>query len=108
MKKLLFTLALLSLFAFALRAEVSTAQTPAIQISFTCNQTGPKCLEFLRLVSDGLGWTAESGLTRNQFVQREVANRLIRTAIQQKKGEDAKVAIDAAETAVKADFPEQP
>lgn len=108
MKKILLTIALLSLLTVGLHAEVSTMQTPVIQISFTCNQTAPKCTEFLRLVSNGLGWTAESGLTRNQFVQKETANRLIRIAVQQRKSEDAKTAIDAAEAAVQADFPEQP
>lgn len=97
MKKVILSLILLSLLSLGLYAEVSTAQTPPIQVAFTCNQTGPKCAEFLRLVSDGLGWTAENGLTR-----------LVRLAIQQKKGEDAKTAINAAEAAVQADFPEQP
>lgn len=100
MKRFLLIFVLFPILTAGIHAEVSTAQTPPIQVAFTCNQTGPKCTEFLRLVSTGLGWTAESGLTRLQFVQRETANRLIRLAIQQKKGEDAKTAIDAAEAAV--------
>jgi len=108
MKKLLLTLALLSLFAFTLRAEVSTAQTPPVTATFTCNLSAPKCTEFLRLVSTGMGWTAESPLTRQQFVQRAVVNHLIRIGRQQQVFEASEAAKASSEATYNADFPDQP
>lgn len=91
-------------------APLAAVQAPQVSVTFTCNQTAPKCTEFLRLVTDATGWTVGNpqGLTRMQWLQRFVILDLQRVASGKKKEEDAKAAIDAAESAFKIDFPDPP
>lgn len=97
------------IFTLSLTISLSaTVQTPPINASFTCNLTPAKCSEFLRLVSTGMGWTADSPLTKQQFVEKKVVNVLIQLGRQQKLFEASEAAKVTAETSYNSDFPDQP
>lgn len=104
MKRLFLALAICVLFI----PTVGAVQTPPLQATFTCNLSGAKCAEFLRLVANGLGCPAGTNPERTACVATKTANHLTRIAIDQKKGEDSNAAINAAEATFRADFPDQP
>lgn len=96
----------LLLFTGLLAADVPAAQAPTIGITFSCTPAGAACTEFLRLVSDGMGYAGVG--TRMAFVQTQALKYLYRIGRDQKKGEDAKTATTGAESTYNAAYPEPP
>lgn len=121
MRRILFTLAALCICGIAASTQersakvnvtgdtlplvktVAAAQAPTIGITFSCSPAGPACTEFLRLVSDGLGYQTGSRMT---FVQAQTLKRLYQIAKEQKRQEDVKAASVAAESTFNSAYPE--
>lgn len=82
---------------------IAAAQAPTISVTFSCSPSGSACTEFLRLVSDGLGYQTGS---RMAFVQAQTLKRLYQIAKEQKRQEDVKAASVAAESTFNSAYPE--
>lgn len=80
------------------------SQAPTVTVTFSCSPSGAACTEFLRLVSDGLGYQGVG--TRLNYVQAQVVKRLYQIAKEQKKQEDTKAASAAAENTFNTSYPE--
>lgn len=95
----------LALSLLFLTVATEAAQAPTITITFSCSPGGAACTEFLRLVSDGLGYQSGSRMT---FVQNQTLKRLYQIAREQKKQEDSKTAAASAENTFNSSYPGEP
>lgn len=101
MKRILLVLVLL----LALTAPAAdAAQAPTLGVTFSCTPGGAACTEFLRLVSEALGWSSETGLTRMQFVQQATLRRLHGLARERAKEEAHNTAVNNAETTFNSSY----
>ena len=114
MKRTLFTIAFLAILTTGLYAEVSTAQTPPVQITFTCNLDATKCGNYRDLLATAFQCVPAQGqppLTNAQkitCIQNRTINYLHRLVLDQKKDVDIRTQINTTEAAFRADFPDQP
>lgn len=103
MRKLL-SLALSLLF---LTVATEAAQAPTITITFSCSPGGAACTEFLRLVSNGLGYQGvNTNPARMAFVQSETLKRLYRIGKEQARQEGINAASVSAENTFNSSYPE--
>lgn len=81
-------------------------QSPAVDITFTCNQAPAKCQDLVQRISNSMGWNPGLGLTRQQLIRRETINWLRAHARQNAVSEAAATAGASAATTFNTDFPE--